>query len=74
MRRKILFCAFASVLILVCREIHWQLAGGADYRLGEEKWVQVGYRMMGIQFEDSSGQAGVDMRVMGPMAAIRLDF
>ncbi len=55
-------------------DLTWNLAGGADYRLGEEKWVQVGYRMMGIQFEDSSGQAGVDMRVMGPMAAIRLDF
>jgi len=52
----------------------WNLAGGADYRLGEEKWGQPGYWMMGIQFEDSSGQAGVDMRVMGPMAAIRLDF
>jgi hypothetical protein len=55
-------------------DLTWNLTGGADYRLGEEKWVQVGYRMMGIQFEDSSGQAGVNMRVTGPMAAIRLDF
>ena len=50
----------------------WQ--GGADYRPSEEKWVQVGYLMMGIQFEDSSGQTRFDMRIMGPMAAIRLDF
>ena len=55
-------------------DLTWNLAGGVDYRLGEEKWVQIGYRMMGIQYEDSSGQAGVDMRVMGPMVAIRLDF
>ena len=73
-RRKILFCAFASVFILVCREIHWNLGGGADYRLGEEKWVQVGYRIMGIKYETAGEQAGFDMQVMGPMAAIRLDF
>ncbi|MCK5351966.1 hypothetical protein KAJ77_05280 [bacterium] len=47
---------------------------GADARLGEEKWVQVGYRMMGIQFEDSTGQTGSDMRIMDSMAALRLDF
>jgi hypothetical protein len=55
-------------------DLTWNMAGGADYRLGEEKWVQVGYRMMGLQYENSNGQVGVDMRVMGPMAAIRLDF
>lgn len=55
-------------------DLTWNLAGGADYRVGEEKWIQVGYRMMGIQFEDSSGQAGVDVLVMGPMVAFRLDF
>jgi hypothetical protein len=50
------------------------LAGGADYRLGEEKWLQLGYRMMDIQYEDSRGQAGVNLRVVGPLAAVRLDF
>jgi len=60
--------------LLSASDLTWNLAGGVDYRLGEEKWGQPGHRMMGIQFEDSSGQAGVDMRVMGPMAAIRLDF
>jgi hypothetical protein len=55
-------------------DLTWNLAGGADYRLGEEKWVQVGYRMMGIEYQNSNGQAGVDMRVMGPMAAFRIDF
>lgn len=55
-------------------DLTWNLGGGADYRLGEEKWVQVGYRMMGIKFETAGGQTGIDMEVMGPMAAIRLDF
>jgi len=55
-------------------DLTWNLAGGADYRLGEEKWVQLGYRIMGISFEESGGQAGVDMLVKGPMIAFRLDF
>ena len=29
---------------------------------------------MEIQFEDSTGQTGSDMRIMDSMAALRLDF
>ena len=42
--------------------------------MGEEKWIQVGYRMMGIEFVDFSGQVRIDVRVTRPMAALRLDF
>lgn len=55
-------------------ELTWNLSGGADYRLGPEKWVQIGYRALGIRYEGEGGQTGIDMLVSGPMVAIRMDF
>ena len=55
-------------------DLTWNLSGGVDYRLGEAKWVRLGYRVMGIEYEDGGGQAGLDVRFAGPLAAIKLDF